>query len=60
VVVVVVVVAAATPNYLRQASQNLGIWKWEWDLIKHDRMTISAHTPLQLFRGSGFEERVKG
>ena len=38
VVVVVVVVVATTPNYLRQASQNLGKY-WEVGVIQ----TVSAY-----------------
>ena len=33
VVVVVVVVVAATPNYLRQASQNLGKYQYRYMLV---------------------------
>jgi hypothetical protein len=35
VVVVVVVVVAATPNYLRQASQNLGKYRERESLMTH-------------------------
>ena len=48
VVVVVVVVVAATPNYLRQASQNLG--KYIWLVISHDNLCRSCGKKETLYR----------